>query len=462
MQTVTTASPRRRSIMDWQPMRWILRLDDVVPERTDADVEAEVERNYPWNFAVNVVDGGFFFFGLSFASSSTILPLFVSKLSDNPLLIGVVAVLAQAGWYLPQLFTAGTIERTARKKPWVVNLGLITERIPVMLWPVAALLALVSPTAALLLFFFTFALHQFGAGVIAPAWQDMIANCFPVNRRGRFMGIMSFTGTAAGAAGAIVSGLILERQAFPYNFAILFGLCALFIFLSWAAIALTREPVRGVDAETMQDVDIRRKLGRILRSDHHFRRFFVVRLLIALGAMGLGFVTVAAVTRFDLPDQVVGYFTVALLVGQTAGNLILGLLADRFGHKLSLELGAWTAVLAFAMAWWAPTAEWFYVIFFLLGAYTASTIVSGLMIVMEYAGRTKRPTYAGITNTGLGAVNLVAPLIGGWIALMGYNWLFAVCTVIALAGTLLLRFWVQDPRHSGSADLTTVQEMSNE
>ncbi len=446
MQTVTTVR-RRRSVMAWAPLRRLLHLDESVPQRTDAEVEAEVLRNYRWNFTVNVLDGTFFFFGLSFATSTTVLPLFVSKLSDNPLLIGLVAVLAQAGWYLPQLLSAGTIERSARKKPWVVNLGLITERLPVMLWPLAALLALVSPPAALLVFFLTFAMHQFGAGIIAPAWQDMVAGCFPVNRRGRFMGVMSFLGTATGAAGAILSGRILEEQAFPYNFVILFGLCALFIFLSWIAISLTREPARAVDADTLQDLDIRRKLGRILRQDHRFRRFFVVRLLITLAAMGLGFVTVSAVTRFDLPDQTVGYFTAVLLVGQTAGNLGLGLLADRFGHKLSLELGALMAALAFGLAWWAPSADWFYAVFFLLGAYTASTIVSGLMIVMEYADRSRRPTYAGITNSGLGAVNLVAPLLGGWIALMGYAWLFALCSVIALIAVALLHFWVKDPRH---------------
>jgi MFS family permease len=447
MQTLTPAPIRKRSLQAWQPLRWLLQLDEHTFTRSDEEVEAEVWRNYRWNFAFNVADGAFFFFGLSFASSSTILPLFVSKLSDNPLLIGVVAVLAQAGWHLPQLFTAGAIERTARKKPWVVNLGLITERIPVMIWPLAALLALISPTAALVLFFLTFAMHQFGAGIVAPAWQDMVAACFPVNRRGRFMGTMSFLGTATGAIGAVLSGQILEQTAFPYNFAILFGLCALFIFLSWVAIAQTREPVRAVDAATLQDRDIRHKLGRILRQDHRFRRFFVVRLLVALAAMGLGFVTVAAVARFDLPDRTVGYFTAVLLVGQTVGNLGLGLLADRFGHKLSLELGAAMAALAFALAWWAPSAVWFYAVFFLLGAYTASTIVSGLMIVMEYAERTKRPTYAGITNTGMGLINMIAPLIGGWIALIGYSWLFAICTGIGLIGILLLHFWVSDPRH---------------
>jgi MFS family permease len=447
MQTVTAPSAQEGRLSVRRPLRWLLRMNDPVPVRSDEEIEAEVWKNYRWNFTVNVVDGAFFWLGLSFASASTILPLFVSKLSDNPLLIGLIAMLAQAGWYLPQLLSAGAIERTARKKPWVVNLGFFTERLPVMIWPLAALLALVSPTAALVLFFLTYALHQFGAGIIAPAWQDLVAACFPVNRRGRFMGMNSFLGTATGAAGAILSGRILEQTGFPYNFAVLFGLAAACVFVSWIFIALTREPVRAVDAETMQDRDVWGKLGRILRQDQRFRRFFIVRLLITLSSMGVGFVTVAAIAHFDLPDRTVGYFTVALMAGQTAGNLFMGFLADRYGHKLSLELGTLAAVLAFAMAWWAPAAIWFYAVFFLLGISLATTILSGLMIVMEYADRNKRPTYAGIANTGVGIISMIGPMLGGWIALLGYSWLFALCTGIGLIGLALLRFWVVDPRH---------------
>ena len=111
-------------------LRWLLELDRPTPPRTDAEIAAEVERNYRWNFAVNLLDGAFFWFGASFASSTTILPLFISKLTSDPLPIGLLAVIAQAAWFLPQLFTANLIERLARKKPVVVNLGLFLERLP--------------------------------------------------------------------------------------------------------------------------------------------------------------------------------------------------------------------------------------------------------------------------------------------------------------------------------------------
>ena len=122
-------------------LRWLLQVDQPVVQREESEIAAEVERNYRWNFAANALDGVFFLFAISFASSSTIVPLFISKLTPSPLAIGLVAMIAQGGWSLPQLFTANYVERLARKKPVVVNLGFFTERLPFLLLPAAALLA---------------------------------------------------------------------------------------------------------------------------------------------------------------------------------------------------------------------------------------------------------------------------------------------------------------------------------
>ena len=95
-------------------------------EAATSEFEREVERNYRWNFAVNLLDGAFFWFGLSFISSSTIIPLFVSKLTSSALLIGLIAVIGQGSWYLPQVFTANFTERMPRKKARMPKA--ITER----------------------------------------------------------------------------------------------------------------------------------------------------------------------------------------------------------------------------------------------------------------------------------------------------------------------------------------------
>ncbi len=432
-----------------QVFRWLLRLDLPVLPRTDEEIRAETERNYRWNVGVNLLDVINFWFGMSFISASTILPLFISKLTVNPFPIALVAVIGQGSWYLPQLLTANWIEGLARKKPVVVNLGFFLERLPIWLLVVAAMVAAWSPWLALMIFFFGYVVHGIGAGLIATAWQDLIARCFPVDRRGRFFGTAMFLGAGMATAGAALSTWILENFQFPTNFVYLFLIAAGTISLSCVFLALTREPVQPVKGPRRSNRQFWASLPLIVHRDRNFRRFLVARLLLALGGMGLGFVTVAAIQRWQIPDQTVGIYTAAFLIGQTVGNLIVGFLADRFGHKLSLELSALAACLAFGLAWLAPAPAWYYLVFALLGVAIGAIIVSGILVVMEFCPPERRPTYTGLTSTGVGIASMVAPLLGAAMAAFSYDWLFILGALVNLAALIALRWWVKEPRWAG-------------
>jgi MFS family permease len=427
-------------------LRRLLQADRPVPPRSEREVAAEVARNYRWNFTVNLLDGASFWLGLSFVSASTIVPLFISKLSTSPLPVGVAAVIAQGGWFLPQLFTANGVERLARKKPVVVNLGFFLERLPMWALVAAALVAGRSPTLALALFLLGYACHALGAGVVATAWQDLIARCFPVDRRGRLLGLTSFIGAGTGIVGSAFSAWLLRTFSFPRNFVYTFSVAAAFITLSWFFLALTREPVQPASAPRQSNRQFWANLPALLRHDHNFRRFLVARLLLALGGMGVGFVTVAAVRRWGVPDGTVGVYTAAMLLGQTAGNLAFGLLADRFGHKLSLELGALASAVAFALAWLAPSADWYYAVFVLLGITGGAIFVSGILVVLEFCEPPRRPTYVGLANTGVGLAGVTGPLLGAWLASVDYGWLFALSAAVNLVALAALRWWVREPR----------------
>ncbi len=429
-------------------VRRMLQVDLPAAVRSDEDVEAEMWRNYNWNFSVNVIDGSFFLLAQSLMSPTTILPFFVSRLTDNPFYFGLLAVLANGGWFFPQLFTAGPIERTARKKPWLINLGFFLERMPLVLLTATTFLAVRSPAWALALFLLAFAIYNLGAGVIAPAWQDLLAVCFPATRRGRLMGVTMFVGGIAGALGAVGSSRILDTIAFPRNFLILFALATILMFLGWAVLALTREPVRQVPRNAENRLRLWTRLGRILRRDQNFRRFLIARGLLAVGGMGVAFVTAAAVSKWDVSGGTVGNYTVAFLVGQSASNLLFGLLADRKGHKVSLLLGGLAASIGYVIAGTATLPLLYYLVFVLLGVYFSATFVSGLMIVLEFVGPEQRPTYVGITNSIIGAINVVIPLAGSWLATISYTYLFALSAAASLLGVLLMAVWVADPRHT--------------
>ncbi|MCX7669342.1 MAG: MFS transporter [Anaerolineae bacterium] len=438
--TISTLQPIRKTLA------WLLELHKPVPERSEAEIAAEVERNYRWNFAVNLLDGAFFWFGASFMSTSTILPLFVSKLTPSPLAIGLLAVFAQASWFLPQLFTANAVERLARKKAVVVNLGLFLERLPVWGLVLAALIAALNPLLALAVFFICFAWHGLGAGALGAAWQDLIARMFPVERRGRFVGLTNFVGSGTGAVGAIASTWLLQNLSYPTNFAILFLIAATAILISWGWLALAREPVQKGAATAVGIAEYLAGLPDLLRRDHNFRRFLIARGLMALAGMGSGFVTVSALKRWHVPDSTAGLYTIALLAGQTFGYIVFGFLADRRGHKLALELAILASTVGFAFTWLAPAPEWYFVAFALFGIGSSAVIGSAMLMVMEFCEPERRPTYIGITSTSVGVIGIVAPLIGAGLASLSYDGLFAVCVAIDATALAMMHWWVQDPR----------------
>ena len=427
-------------------MRKLLRVDQPVEQRTTAEVEAERDQNFRWNYAVNSVDVILFMSGISLLSATTILPLFVTKLTDATWPLAIVAMVAQSGFFLPQLFMANTIERLNRKKPVIVNLGLITERLPAMLIVISPIVALWSKGMALLLFLLFFTCFNLGGGVVATAWQDLIARCFPVNWRGRFFGGNMFLGTALGVGVAAAAGVVLDRYAFPYNFIVIFGVSGVMICISWLFLAMTREPVEVTHVPRVSTRAYMAAIPNVIRSDANFRSFLLARTMMAFAEMGTGFLTIAAIDRWEVADSFVATLTTATLIGQTSASLLVGVLADRKGHRVALELSGVALIAAFAMAWLAPSPIWFVGVFFLLGFFMGARIVSGTLVVMEFCAAEKRPTYIGLTNTLVGIASALAPLVGLGLVKLGYSWLFVVSMVVSIISVLMLHFWVKEPR----------------
>ncbi len=258
----------------------------------------------------------------------------------------------------------------------------------------------------------------------------------------------SFLGAGAGALGALVSTWLLNRYDFPVNFTYVFTIAAVGISVSWVFIAFTREPAQATTSQRRSNLEYLAGLPDLLRRDENYRRYLVTRLLMALGGMGSGFVTVSAVSRWQVPDKDAGLFTLALLAGQTAGTLACGFLADHFGHKVCLQLGALAGFGGFTLAWLAPAPAWYYAVFTLLGILSGAILVSGILIVMEFSGPERRPTYVGIANTAVGVVGVAAPLLGTALTRVGYGLLFAASAACYLAALILFQWWVREPRRT--------------
>jgi MFS family permease len=413
----------------------------------------QVQRNLRWNSAANLLDGAFFWFGINFAAAGTILPLYVRNLTESNLLIGLVATIASAGWYLPQLLTANYIERLPRKKPVVIQVGFFTERLGFVLMAASAyIFAPRSPSMALVTFFVALTWFNVGAGVVAVAWQEMFAKVIPVEMRGRVFGLASFVGTATGILGANLAASILDRYPFPGNFGLCFTLAFVFMVLSWASLALTREPALSPRKPAISLAQYGQLLPDILRRDRNFAWYLVARVMTVLGRMGFGFLAVYAAARWSLTDSQAGRYTTALVIGQAAANLVFGALADRRGHKVVLEISLVLAGLAMIGALLAPSSKSMYVVFAIVGAVYGADVLSMIGIVMEFTDPKDRPTYIGLANSTPGLFAAIAPVIGGWIASRAsYSLTFAGGALLSVMAWAVLHRLVTEPRISKSS-----------
>jgi MFS family permease len=419
----------------------------VSEETAQGSLQGQIERDFRHNALAHLLDGAFFWFAMSFIATNTIVPLWISNLTDSTLLIGLGPALHVGGWYLPQLFTANWVQRLERKRVAPVNVGFFTERLPLMLIAPAALLAVRSEMLALIAFFFLYAWASVGAGVVAVGWQDLFAKTIPRDRRARLFGLTNFVGMGGGILTAIAAGRLLQSYAFPYGYVLCFAAAGILLMVSWAGLALVREPPSPVTGPRISLRQYWASLPAVLRAHPNFGRFLTSQAAIRLGGMATGFLAVYAVQKWDLPDEQAAVYTMAMLVGQAVSNLPFGFVGDRNGQKLVYELSEIIWLVALVLALVAPSPAWFYVVFVLAGISFSGSYQSGVMIGLEFSSPEERPTFIGLNSTVSGLAAGVAPLLGGWLASqLGYEALFIVAFGMTAAGLASLHWLVTEPR----------------
>jgi MFS family permease len=406
------------------------------------------------NFIVNVFDGGFFGFALGVASFITVIPLFISQLTDSTVLIGLVASLHSIGWQLPQLLTARKVAGLRRYKRMVLLMTL-HER-----WPFfpLALLALALPSLnrdfALVLAFILITWQSFGGGFTATAWQSMIAKLIPPDRRGIFYGTQSGLANLMSSGGAVLAGAILGSVQTPNDFALCFFVAGIAMVISGSFLASTREsessavprPAELADQPQTQESTVRQLLA-ILRRDGNFRWFLLSRGLVQYSSVAVSFFTIFAVRRFEMDPGTAGVLTGVLLLGQTIASPIIGWLGDRFSYRSMFIVAAFVAAASAAAAWFAPNLTWMYPAFLLAGVTGGAMWTMTNAIVADFGTQTERPYYIGLTNTLIAPVTLLAPLFSGWLAdVLGFEATFGAAAIAGLLSAAVLILFMVNPR----------------
>lgn len=407
----------------------------------------EIRKHLRHNTIVNLLDGAFFGSALGFASFVTVLPLFVSNMTDSALLIGLIPAIHMMGWQLPQLFTANRLSQQKLYRPAVLK-ATIHERLPFL---GLALLAWFSSSMdrqlALVLTFLLLIWQGLGGGFTANAWQSMIGKIIPSERRGTFFGLQSAAANLLSSGAAVLAGLILAQFFPPRNFSLVFLLAAVSMGISFFFLSRTREPESVRPEPPLPTQMFWSNLGAILKRDGNFRWFLGARMLSQLAVVAFSFYTVYVVRYHGLSEVQVGVMTGVLLGIQTLANPLVGWIGDHWSQRIALEIGAGAAALSAILAWWAPSPVWFYLVFSLAGIANAALWTVTLAMTLKFGQETERPAYIGLANTLVAPATILAPILGGLLAdHLGYTAAFQASALGGLATVAVLQLFVRDPQ----------------
>src|SRR5215510_14421751 len=108
--------------------------------------------------------------------------------------------------------------------------------------------------------------------------------------------------------------------------------------LSYFGLVAVREPAATESAPATRLSEYLSRVPALLGRDPNLTWFLAARAFGMIGSIGSAFYTVYALGAWEAPAAQAGVFTTLLFVGLMAGNMVLGWLADRRGHRLVIIL----------------------------------------------------------------------------------------------------------------------------
>jgi MFS family permease len=406
---------------------------------------------YDRSFILGVVNGVLFNLAEAMIGGTTVLPIFISNLTDSKVLIGLAGTMGNAGWFMPQMVVASQIEHVKRKMPLYVSSGLVRMG---SMWAIAVLVALAghTSTAALLAgFFILYAAYSLGGGVAGIPFMDIVAKTVPPERRGTYFGARyAIGGIGAALAGIFVRGALRSR-VFPTGFAIIFFVAAAIVTAAVVSFCFVKEPPGPVRESRMPFRQFLRRGPFLLKNVRSYRLLLVVRILLGVWGMALPFYIIFARDKLGITPGDVGTLLAIQMAGAFLSNLLWGHLSNHVGNKIVLELVSALSIacplIALAGGLWMPA--WplasFGVVFFLIGMTWSGASLGYNNYVLEVSPAAERPAYLGFMNTYLSPVLLLAAIGGFIIDKTSYEALFVISAAAALAA-LVFAVQLEEPR----------------
>ncbi len=421
---------------------------------TEADLQntSVMQGEAKRNFFLAVINGIIFTFAEALLDPTLVLVGFVSHLTQNPVLLGLVLPIRDGSWALPQLWVSGFLQN----RPLKIRVYQQMSTLRIAAWFMLALsMGLIrSPNWMLIAFFISFSAASLASGIGGLPFLEVVSKTIPPQRRGEMFAWRLGAGGLLGIGGSFIVRWLLSKSSpfsFPDNYATLaFGY---FFFASMSLLLFNQ-----IREEPDEHPIPRRKIGAqiriaiaVLRLNSNYRHLVTTQALMILSTMAIPFYAIFAQKEFQVSPQWVGTYLGVLMVSNLLSNIILGRISKKTDNQKVMQLAATAGIgmilvilLLFifgkilhitpimAAIWLIPS-------FFLSGMRGTGFGIASSSLLLNLAEPDERSLMIGFTQFLMGIIILTTSVSGFLIKYLGFTPLVVITLLTQISAWVFSR-----------------------
>lgn len=429
-----------------------MQTETVSQDQTEIIPEQEAKRNY----LLSVINGVIFTLAEALLDPTLVLVGFVSHLTQNPILLGMVLPIRDASWSLPQLWVSGYLQNSPSK----ISVYRRMSFVRIASWFLLALSMnfIRDPQWMLLAFFISFTIASLASGIGGLPFLEVISKTIPPHRRGEMFAWRLGAGGLLGIGGSFLVRWLISENG-PFRFPNNYGALAVGFFALASVSLLLFNQIREKPDENPIP---RRKTSEqfrlavsVLKSNANYRRLVITQALMILSTMAIPFFAIYAQQEFHVDPGWVATYLGVLMVSNLISNVLLGRLSRKTDNQKVMHLAALAGggmiVVMLLLALFgkalhfspALAGAWLVPAFFLAGVRGTGFGIASSSLLLNLAEPEERSMMIGFTQFLIGFFILTTSASGFLMKALGFTPLILI-TLLTQTGAWFISRLLRD------------------
>lgn len=397
---------------------------------------------------LGILNGVFFNLAFAFISGATIIPLFISGLTNSNIIIGVFSSLEAFGWHFPQFFAGALIAG----RPLVLGFYNRISAVRVITFASAVSLIFIikdSDHSLLLVSFgLLFTVFSLASGLAGISFMEVVGKMIPTSKRGTFFGMRMFFGGLLAVLSAPLVKKIIGGFSFPVNFGHVFIISLIAVTFGLLCFAFIKEKPLPFEKSKREFKNNLTNGLKLLKNDSNIRHLVIARLLSNAILLASPFYVITAHKMLGISKALAATYLSFEMVGYLGLNFLWAWLSNRVSNKRLLKISTICAfvppILALVSLVKNPGYFIFGLVFFFNGAALSGNSMGYTNYLLEIAPENSRPISVGLVHTII-APTIFLSSIGGLILEIFNFWILFGITLIFLIISYLYITYLKEP-----------------